>query len=93
MIKTNLKIRRRKRKSSYADTVESTEHRLGFTLDRAFCSSRNSFLFLLESLPPSGLPELYMNRIQLQIQAPPHHSRELRVCRLAVMSRHPIMSE
>ena len=82
-----------------ADTVESTESRLSFTLDHVLCSfSRNS----LESLPPSGLPELYkvaillsrMNRIQLlaagavaelQIQAPPHHSRQLQARRLAVI--------
>ena len=46
--------------------MESTEPRLGFTLNRACRSfSRNSFLFLLESLPPSGLPELYMVAILL----------------------------
>lgn len=39
----------------------STDPRLGFTLDLALWSFyRNSPLFSLESLPPSGLPELYM---------------------------------
>ena len=103
MIKTNLKIRRRKRKSSYADTMESTEPRLGFTLDRAFCSfSRNSFLFLLESLPPSGLPELYMvaillsrmNRIQLletllSFRSRPHRTTPASCRRGTPSNRHP----
>ena len=76
-----------------ADTVESTESRLSFTLDHVLCSfSRNS----LESLPPSGLPELYkvaillsrMNRIQLLEQLLSFRSRPHRTtpdsCRHAV---------
>ena len=100
MIKTNLKLRRRKRKSSYADTMESTEPRLGFTLNRACRSfSRNSFLFLLDSLPSSGLPELYMvavllfrmNRIQLLEPLLSFRSRHHRIaptsCRHSTLSR------
>ena len=71
-----------------------------FTLNRACRSfSRNSFLFLLDSLPSSGLPELYMvavllfrmNRIQLLEPLLSFRSRHHRIaptsCRHSTLSR------
>ena len=66
-----------------ADTVESTESRLSFTLDHVLCSfSRNSLAGVAAALGAAGAAGAVA---ELQIQAPPHHSRQLQARRLAVI--------
>ena len=82
-----------------ADTVESTESRLSFTLDHVLCSfSRNSLAGVAAALGAAGAVQgghlVVQNELELlaagavaelQIQAPPHHSRQLQARRLAVI--------
>ena len=81
-----------------ADTVESTESRLSFTLDHVLCSfSRNSLAGVAAALGAAGAvqgghlvvqnePDSAAGAVaELQIQAPPHHSRQLQARRLAVI--------